>query len=376
MDVAVRVVPVVSSRERRQFIEVSWNVFRNDPNWVPPLRADIRRILIGKENALAACGPRQFFLAMRDDIAVGRIGVGINDELNRRKGKSLGYITLFESVDDYRVASALLDAATGWLKQRGMKKVIGPVSPTNGDDYKGLLVDGFSGAPAFMNSYNPPYYPVFFERYGLTKESDLFAYHFDLTQPISERMQKAVAYATRRYGFRADALDLGRMEREVRDIKQVLDRAIPDDWENFTPPSVHDLWNMVRQMAPVADPEIVRIARTHSGEPIGFGLAMPDLNQAFIRLNGRLGLTNLLKFVRLRKRIDGVRFFVLLVVPEYHNKGVPGAIFLEGLKAAARRGYRYCEGSTIGETNWPMRRTAEGAGGRHYRTYRIYEKAL
>lgn len=376
MSTSLRIAPVESPRDRRLFVDVSWNVMGKDPNWVPPLRSDIHHILEGRNNALAASGPRRFFLAFRGDRAVGRIGTGINEALNGNKGKALGYVTLFECAPDYEAAAALFDAAAGWLKQCGMRKVVGPVSPTNGDDYKGVLVDGFSGPPAFMNSYNPRYYPEFFVRYGFTKESDLFAYYYDLSLPIPSRMENAVAYACRRYGFHADAVDLGNMEREVKDIKLVLERAIPSDWANFTPPTTEDVWNMVHQLAPVADPEIIRIARTESGEPIGFGLAMPDLNQVLIKLNGRLGPVNLLRFMMLRRRVDGVRFFVLLVVPEYRNKGVTGAIFLEGLKAAARRGYRYCDGSTIGETNLPMRRSAEGVGGRHYRTYRIYEKDL
>lgn len=376
MQEPVRIIPLTDSGHLKDFIDLPWRLYRGDPNWVPPLREEIRGIVEGRGNPLAKAGPRSFFVAYRGIHPVGRIGAGVNASLNQRKGTNLGYITLFESEADEGTADILFDAALDWLRGQGVSSVRGPVSPTNGDDYRGLLVRGFDSSPVLMDSYNPPAYVEYFERNGFSKHIDLFAYYYDLTRPIPGTMEKAVAYAMKRYGFRADPLDLKNIEREIHDIHDIIERAMPEEWDNLVPPTIDELRKTARQMARIADPSIVRIARTDAGEPIGFGLAMPDMNQVLARLNGRLSPFNLVRMLYWRKRITGVRFFVLFVVPEFRNKGVTGGIFLEGLKAAQRRGYLYCEGSTIGETNMPMRRAAEGAGGVHYKTYRIYERPV
>lgn len=376
MQEPLRIIPLADSGHLEDFIDLPWRLYRGDLNWIPPLRAEIRAIVEGRGNPLAHSGPRRFFVAYRGSAPVGRIGAGVNASLNQRKGTNYGYITLFESEPDEKTAVALFDDAFAWLREQGVAAVRGPVSPTNGDDYRGLLVRGFDSAPVLMDSYNPPAYVEYFEHYGFFKHLDLYAYYYDLTRPIPQAMEKAVAYAMRRYGFRADPLHLDDLEREIQDIHSVIERAMPEEWDNLVPPTVDELRKTARQMAQLADPSIIRIARTHSGEPIGFGLAMPDMNQVLARLNGRLSIWNLIPVLYWRKHITGVRFFVLFVVPEFRNKGVTGAIFLEGLKAARKRGYLYCEGSTIGEINMPMRRAAEGAGGVHYKTYRIYERPV
>ena len=116
---------------------------------------------------------------------MGRVMAGINEKLNREKKKNEGYISLFESVNNPAVASALFQAAAGWLNKRGISVMVGPVSPTNGDDSRGVLIKGFDGPPVLMNSYNPPYYQEFFNGFGFEKQMDLFAYHLEGRRWIS-----------------------------------------------------------------------------------------------------------------------------------------------------------------------------------------------
>ncbi len=413
----IDVTEVKTAKDLKAFILLPWRLYRGDPNWVPPLISDMKATLTGSGNANFNAGPHALALArrtadgtadgvgesarepasavgnIRKDAAAsgrtrreiagrtrreiaGRIVVGLNDELSRAKGLRTGYVCLFESVSDYEVARALFDWAAAWLRVRGAVRVKGPISPTNGDDYRGLLVMGFDGRPVLMDSYNPPYYQEFFERYGFSKDIDLFAYRYR-EESMSDRYEKVASYAMRRYGFRVDSLDLKQLDRDIRDIKSVLDRAMPGEWEDMTPPTLRDLQAMARRLKPLADPDLCPIARVAAtNEPIGFVVSLPDYNQVLAGLNGRLSPLGLLRFFRYRRRIDGVRLFVLFVVPEWRKKGVTGAIFLHALREARRKGYKWGEGSTIGETNLPMRRDAERAGGEHYRTYRIYRKDL
>lgn len=140
----------------------------------------------------------------------------------------------------------------------------------------------------------------------------------------------------------------------------------------MAPPTMEDIQAEAKNLLPVADPDLLVIARTRQGEPIGFMVGLPDYNQVLKHLNGRLFPTGVFKYLWLKRRITGARIFILFVVPAYHKKGVSAAMYLKVFDAARRKGYTYGEGSTIHEFNMRMRRDAEGAGGRHYKTYRIY----
>lgn len=373
----IEVRPVNGPRERKTFVHLPWLLYREDPCWVPPLVSEMNGLLDPRKNQLLRLGPHAFFVAWRGGRPVGRIGVGADEQLNWAKGgRREGYFTLFESIDDYAVAEALFDAMRAWLKERGLTVVTGPQSPDNGDDYRGLLVQGFDSTPVLMDSYNPPCYAGFFERYGFEKFFDRFAYRFDITPELGERMRPAVEYAMKRYGFAIDRIDLKNLAAEFADVKRIIDVAMPEEWPDMVPPTMEDIQAEAKKLLPVADPDLLVMARTVQGEPIGFMVGLPDYNQVLRHLNGRLFPTGVFKYLWLRRRITGARIFILFVVPSYHKKGVSAAMYLKVFDAVARKGYTHGEGSTIHEFNLRMRRDAEGAGGKHYKTYRIYRLGI
>ncbi|MBA1335323.1 MAG: hypothetical protein HPY66_0945 [Firmicutes bacterium] len=370
----VTIEEVKDSNGLKRFAEFAWSVYRDDPYWVPPLKGEILSTLEGKDNPLFMNGPHALFIAYKDTEVSGRICVGINETLNNKKNKAEGYVCMFECCSDYNVASALFERAEQWLGDRNIDLVKGPISPTNGDDLRGLLVEGFNGPPVLMNSYNPRYYRDFFERYGFVKYLDLYAYYWDVKDIPEERYLKAVDYAMKRYRFRVDALRLDQFDREMEDIKTVMDTAMPE-WDDLTPPTLEEVRAIGRKLRPLADPELIYIARS-GGYPIGFSIGLPDYNQVLKHLNGRMFPFGFLKYLWLKNRITGMRVFVLFVIPEFRKKAVSGTMFLKYIQTAKKKGYTYVEGSTIGETNMDMRRDAERAGGKHYRTYRIYSKPV
>lgn len=371
----INITEVKNKKELKTFINLPWILYKNDPNWVPPLKREMYKILSGKNNPLFLNGPHTLFIAYNNGKPAGRILVGINEKLNREKNKSEGYISLFESINDQKVAFSLFECAIKWLKDRGIKKVTGPVSPTNGDDYRGLLIKGFDGPPVLMNSYNPKYYEVFFNKYGFTKDIDLYAYYFDPATVPEERYGKVVEYAMKKFNFRVDKFDLKNIEGEIRDIKKILDLAMPESWEHLTPPSLEELRAEVNGLKPFADPDLLYIARS-GNEPIGFVIALPDYNQVLKKLNGRLFPFGIFKYFWYKRKITGARVFAQFVVPKFRNKAVNGAIFYKLMVESKRKGYTYGEGSTIGEMNVESRRSVEGAGGKLYRIYRLYKRDI
>lgn len=372
----IKIEEIHDARGLKRFVALPWELYKKDPYWVPPLRTSFFRTLQGKDNPLLAPGqPHTFFLALKDEQVVGRILVGVNTKLNRKKGKNEGYISLFESIEEQAVAASLFETAATWLRQRGLTQLVGPVSPTNGDDNRGILIKGFNGSPVLMNTYNPPYYERLFADYGFAKNMDLFAYHLSVERMDEQRYGRVVAYARKKFHFRIDRFDRRQMEREIRDIKRILDLAMPATWEHLTPPSLDEIRAEIQTLAQYMDADLVYIARSGE-EPIGFVVALPDYNQVIKKLNGRLLPFGWAKYLWYKRKITGARVFIQFVVPKYRNKAVNSAIYHRLMLEARRKGYTYGEGSAIAEMNQESIRSVEGVGGKLYRVYRIYQKEL
>jgi GNAT superfamily N-acetyltransferase len=372
-EVVIKVVQ--SGRDLRRFIELPWMIYRNDPNWIPPLLSDMRNTLNPRKNVLLRLGPNRFYIALRDGDVIGRLGVGMDNRLNEAKKRNLAYITLFESIEDYKVASALLDTGVSWLREQGAETVTGPQSPSNGDDYRGLLIDGFSTPPVLLNSYNPPYYPSYFERYGFTKQFDRYAYYYDLRVEPLKRLSRGVTLAKKRYGFKERTLDMKKLDRDMKVIKDVVERSMPD-WPDMIPPGQDEIEAEVAKLKQLAIPELVMFIENSDGDCLGFAVALPDYNQVLVRLNGRLFPVGILKYLWYKRRITGVRMFALFVTPQGRRKGVSAALYYYTMQNARRLGYTYGEGSTIHEFNVRMNLDARKAGGKLYKVYRVYQMPL
>jgi GNAT superfamily N-acetyltransferase len=354
-------------RALREFIKLPWYLYRDDPNWVPPLKQKQLKELAGRSG---------LFLAYRDGRAVGRICVSIDAQMNTKKNRREGCISLFESVDDREVAEALFDQATNWLRERQIDTIKGPASANNGDDQRGLLVQGFDGPPVIMTSYNPPYYQNLMESYGFAKYEDYYAYYMNPQIQHLDALQRFVEFAVRKYGFYLSSVKASEITSAVREIKAILDTGMPEEWADLTPPSLEEIQIQAEQLRFLYRDGDLQIAHARDHRPIGYLLAMGDYNQVLKKLNGSLSPLGMLKFLWYRRKITGARVFNLFVIPEYEKRGVAFAMLLNFYRVAIKRGYLYGEGSTIGENNLKPRKVVEKAGGRLYRIYRVYQKQI
>jgi len=366
---------VTRPEELRQFADLADIIYKNDPNWVAPIQLLERAIIKGFNKPQNPQNPSTLLLAREGKNLRGRIGVGIDSALNQSMGTREGYITLFECVNDYPTAEALFDRATGWLRERGMDLVRGPNSKTGDDNYRGLLIEGFDGPPYFMNPYNPDYYPEFFDRYGFTKDADFFAFHIDLARYPADLYGETIKKAMQRFAVRIDKVGFFRLERDITDIKTVIDESWPEDWDDLLPPSREDLLFMSKKLRWIMPMDGMLIARS-GDRPVGFVIAMPDYNQALKPLNGRLLPGGILKFLWYKRKITAARIMVLFVVPEFRRKVVAEALFHRLIAAGKGQRYTRAEASVIGEKNQVMMQTVQAVGGRPYRTYRTYKKEL
>lgn len=372
----IMVKEVANELDIKEFVNLPFRLYSKDEPWVPPLGSDFKKYIIGKGNYLNQSGPNTRILAYDNGIVVGRLLVGINEHLNHAKGFKEGYISLFECIEDKEVAFSMLDFAESWLSERDMTLIKGPLSLPGGDDCRGFIIDNFTDATSVMNTFNKKYYNDYFEEYGFEKYLDCYAYKSDIHNDNISRYEKLVPYAMKKHKYRVDRIDLKNIDKEIKDVKNIIERAMPKEWDDFIPPNDEELELIKKQIVPLADPDLIYIARTVEGEPIGFNISIPDYNQVLSRMNGKLLPFGIFKFLYYKRKIDAIRFFVLFVVPEYRLKGVSSAIYLKSYMAALEKGYKFVEGSTIWEYNEPMIVDIEKYGGIRYKTYRIYKKEI
>lgn len=371
-----KIEEVKDSKTLNDFIYLPFKLYKYDDAWVPPIVSDFKKYIMGKNNFLNQSGPNIKIVAYKNNQMAGRLLVGINEHLNNAKGFKEGYISLFESIEDMEVAFSMLEFAEKWLYNQGMDSIKGPLSLPGGDDNRGFLIDNLEDPTLIMNTYNKKYYNDYFLEYGFEKYFDCYAYKTVFENENISRYEKLVPYAMEKYKFKLDKIDLKNIDKEMKDIKEIIIKAMPKEWDDFIPPTDDELNLIAKQIVPFADPDLIYIARTLDGKPIGFNISLPDYNQVLKKLNGKLFPFGIFKFLYLKKKIDKMRFFVLFVVPEYRKKGVPSAIYLQSYSKALDKGYKFGEGSTIWEYNDEMIRDIEKFGGERYKTYRIYTKRI
>ncbi len=382
---AVRVRPIYTPEERLAFITFQWEVYKDDPNWVPPLISERKAFLDPARNPSFQHMDCQLFVAERDGRIVGTIAAFINHRHNEFHNERIGFFGFFETIPDYAVAEALLSTACDWARNQGMTAIRGPANFSTNDEV-GMLVDGFDSPPVILMTYNPRYYPEFVERFGFTKAQDLLAYYIAIDifrehpEQAPAKLLRVVEKTKARGDFTVRRVNMKRISEEVERIKVVYNSAWERNW-GFVPLTDAEIQHLADNLVQIVDPATVFIAEA-DGRPIGVIVPLPNLNEPLRLAYPRPGVPEwwtLLKFLwhwKVRRRVRLIRMFAMGVIEPYRNRGVDAVMYYEAGKAAVERGYQEVEMSWILESNTVVNNTIKALGGRVYKTYRVYEKAL
>ena len=371
----VRIAPVRNRQDLHQFTQLPWQLYSDDPAWVPPLLFDLKKLLSPKKHPFHKHADVQYFLARLNGQVVGRIAAIVNHRHIQFHNESVGFFVFFESIDDQDVAQALLAAAEQWVGQRGVRSVRGPMSFSTNEEC-GLLVNGFNTAPMVMMSHHRPYYARLIRTAGYAKAKDLLAYLIDLREDatIPERLVHGVQRLQRKQAITIRSIDVRRFEEEVRLLHGIYHRAWEHNW-GFVPMTEAEVDLLAHTLRLVADPKLCLIAELDN-RPVGFALALPDYNQVLRRMNGRLFPLGALKLLWYKRRIDALRVLLLGTNPDVRVRGLDAMLYLKLWQHVLAYGYRLVECSWILEDNWSMQRGLERMGARIYKTYRVFEKTL
>lgn len=355
----------------RPFVKLPFALYKNDPNWVPPLIGRQLKTLCNKK-----AGPRRFFLVYDGETPVARVMAGIDQRLNERLGIKQGYIGLFESAQKMDYARSALDAACAYLREEGMETVMGPSAGGIELFTKGLLAEGFDGAPVLLNAYNPPYYAEYFEKCGFRKHRDHYAYFVRMDEIEGRGLEEIVPRVKQRFGFRVEHITIRKdnQDQVVKDAVRVIREAFPPEWEMIVP-TYEDIAREVKNIKTIYRPEMTVMAFAEN-RPIGLVMAFPDYGQVLKKMRGHIFPIGWLRFLLGRNKIRGARCNMQFVVPEYQRKAVNAAMIYEVVNGAKQLGIQWAEGSTVDETSVSSIANTQVMAAHRYRTYRQYEKKL
>jgi GNAT superfamily N-acetyltransferase len=376
----VTLTTVQTPDDLSQYVRFPWQVYRGDPNWVPPLISDRIAKLDPGRNSFWRTAERQLWIAWRERQPVGTIGAILDHHRQRSLAKPVGVYGFFECLDDPEAAAALFDAAAGWLKGRGMGSMTGPYNPDSNDE-PGILVEGFETRPALLEAHHPRYYQTLFETNSFTKNLDTKARLFTRTpqmrtfeQAMPEKLLKVTRIVEKRTDLRLRQINMKDWDNEVHLACQISNAALAPLPGNV-PMQESEFVEFANSFKPLIDPRLALIAEV-GGKPVGYALALPDYNEVLQRLNGRLGLPGLLKFLWYRRRIRRVSFKLLMMLPEYQKRGFEAALVTGVSRGIWDAGFPEVDASLTGEENMSSWLYQDHIGLKVYRSYRIYDREL
>lgn len=374
---ALEIRPVASKRELNAFIELPWRLYRNEPNWVPPLRFERRQFLDRRRNPFFEHAEAEYFLAWRDGHPVGRITAQVDRNLNEFQSNSWGLFGFFECEQDPEVARALLDAAEAWLRARGRDRMVGPMNFTTNDEC-GVLVEGFERPAIILTDWTHRYYPGLLEGAGLDQAMDTLMWELynDAGQvsDVHPAIWKMAEEVQSEHGIVVRPMRKKNLEAEIGRFLEVYNAAWERNW-GFVPLTEGEVRHYAKQLKPLLDENWAFIAEK-DGETVGAALTLPDFNQVFKKMNGRLLPLGWARFLLEKRRIDRVRVFALGVKREWQHTGIAARFYQLHFESAARTPQKGGEMGWILESNTAMNRAMEGMGGKIVRRYRLYEKVL
>lgn len=375
MSEAVQCEEVRSRRERRQFLDLERTIYRDDPNWVPPIW-QVRRELVGfKPHPFYDDAECQAFLVRRGDRPVGRVLAIVNHAHNRRYDDKRGFFGFFECEDDLDAAVALFSAAGQWLRDRGMTDVRGPVHPSLNYEC-GLLVDGFDSPPTFLIPYHRDYYGQLVEGAGFVKCQDLFSYeaHVDILEDLDPKLQFVINEATRRFDVTCRPIDRKRFLADVRSFLEIYNLSLQQTW-GYVPMSESEIDHQAAGLKYLIVPELTSIAEI-DGKAVGAGFGLLDYNQIIRQIDGRLFPFGWLRLLMGKRKIDRLRLISTNVLPEYQKWGLGLVTLARILPDAIDFGIEIGEFSWVLESNSLSRGTIERGGAKRTKVHRIYDRSL
>jgi len=366
----IRISIVTTLKDFKNFYQVPWVVYQNDVNWVPPFWMELKNFF-HKKTPFWTHAETRLFVARHNNTNVGRIAAFIDHKYCEATGEKVGYFGFFESIQDFRIASALFEAAEKWLASKEISLMQGPI---NGrvDVGCGFLYEGFNSHPSILSSYSPKYYLDFAKRYDMKKARDQLIYYVDLKKSIPDSVTRVAKFCEAK-GVKIRGFGRLRANKEKEWWIELLLDTFSEHW-GYVPVSADEVKSRfgVKHLRWFVDSRLFLVAEIDN-QPIAFIWSTPDYNQVFKEMNGRL---RILKYIRNRRKIIQGKFHLIGIKKEYRKQGIGSLLNYYSILEMKRRGYVGAECGWIDEKNIASQRTIEKTGAKLYKKFRVYEKKI
>jgi len=368
----MQLLEVTDKHTRKLFHKVPYLIYKNDKNWAAPLQGMVEGIFDPKKNKTFRNGKAiRWVLVGENGELLGRIAAFINFNLSKTYDQPTGGCGFFECVDKQEAANLLFGAAAQWNKQNGMEAMDGPIN--FGENYVnwGLLVDGFM-PQGYGMPYNPKYYEKLFRGFGFEVYFEQYSYHLDYTIPFPERFWKIAGWVAKKPQYRFEHFDFKQTDRFVKDFCTVYDAA----WsfhEHYKPLDPDDIYDFLKESKAILDPKMIWFAY-HEDRPIALFVMVPDINQILLKLNGKLNLWNIIRFLYYKKTkvMNRTRILIMGIDPKYQRSGIESGIFWHAeqiMKQKSHRHYTELEFSWAGDFNPKVIAIYEATGAKRAKTH-------
>lgn len=365
---------ITTDSEKKEFISFPYSHYDNDQYWVPPLLMEQKKLLNPKKNPFYKNAEIVLFNAEHEGKPAGRLAAIIDHRYNDFHNTKTGFFGFFECIDRQSTTDLLFRVVEDWLRDRGMTDVLGPANPSMMDEI-GILVEGFDKYPGIMMPYHKPYYDKLLKGAGYEKEMDLLTYLVTQDSVDRERANRATEIVKKRLpGISIRKIKLKKIKDEVKIIREIFNSAWKNNW-GFIPLSTEEFDALAKDLKTIVDPNFAHIAEI-DGKPVAFSVALPDYNQIFRDMNGKLLPFGWLKILMKKNKIDKVRTALMGVIPEYQGRGIDVLLHREAIENGLVEGVYSSEVGWILENNVQMVRVAEKIGGTLDKRYRMYKKDL
>lgn len=370
--IRIDTVDLADKRARRRFLDIADAVQGSDPNFISPLRMERMKFLDTAHNAALASLDMKVMIAVRDGRDVGRITAHIDRAYDAYHDVKAGWFGFFESIDDAKIAHALLDDAVSWVQDKGAYEIIGPNNFTTNHQI-GLLVQNFDRPPFVEMTYNPQYYERLITAYGFGRAKDLLAWWIDVTKgtddPKMKRYYDVSEKVKKRYGLRIRSANMADFEAEVARLFRLYNESWQKNW-GFVPVTEAEFKNIASDLKQIIVDTLVLIVEDKEGTPVAFSVCLPNVNEVMPK-NGRLFPFGWWKLLTGLKKVHYARLMVLGVIPGFRQRGIEGIMCIETALRAKQRGMLGGEISWTLEDNLAVNRVIETFGGHLDRRYRL-----
>ena len=370
----MNIIEVNSKKDEKDFIQIACSIYKNEKNWIRPLDKDINSVFDPKTNKAFRKGDVKRWILKNNNETIGRIAAFYSSKNNKEKLR-IGGCGFFECIDDEEAAKMLFDTAKNWLEKNGYNSMDGPINFGERDKWWGCLVEGFDIDPNYLQNYGKAYYQKLFENYGFQLLFRQLTFLKKVRTPLSEKLSLKAERALRDPNYNFKTLEKRNIQKYIKDFTKIYN----DAWSKYPGVSKLELSQaklLFAQLKPILDEKILWFAY-HNNDPVGFFISIPEMNQIFKYVNGKLDLIGKLKtfyHLKIKKSCKKMVGLVFGIVPKHQGKGVDGALIMASRETIQEKlAYEDLELNWIPDFNKSMIRVAEQVQvklGKIHHTYR------